>query len=49
LKWISGEDQIADDLTKTQESTKSLPHVKRTLIELPDRVRGYVSSTIGNR
>jgi hypothetical protein len=49
LKWIPGVDQIADGSTKTQEASKLDPHVKRTLIQLPDRVRGYISNTIGNR
>ena len=36
LEWIPAEDQLADDLTKTQPADKSRPHVERTLIKLPD-------------
>ena len=49
LKWIPADDQLADDLTKTQPSAVSLTHMQRTLIEIPEKVRGYKSSTIGNR
>ena len=49
VEWISNEDMLADDLTKTQESTKSLPQMERTLFKIPDYVKGYKSKTIGNR
>ena len=34
LRWIPKEDQLADDLTKTQSEATAKPHVKRTLVEL---------------
>ena len=49
LKWIPGEDQLADDMTKSQLPAKSLPHFLRTQIKIPDAVKGYRSNTIGNR
>ena len=49
LCWIPAEDQLADDTTKSQASNKSLPHMERTLIQIPDKVRGHKGSTIGNR
>ena len=49
LNWISGEDQLADDCTKSQEARKSYPHFERTLIRIPDRVKGFRSTVIGNR
>ena len=49
LFWMPAEDQLADDMTKTQVSSKSLPHFNRTLIKVPDSVKGYRSTTIGNR
>jgi hypothetical protein len=49
VEWISNEDMLADDLTKTQESSKSLPQMERTLFKIPDYVKGYKSKTIGNR
>ena len=49
LQWIPAEDQLADDMTKTQSSSTSLIHMNRTLVKIPDKVRGYKSSTIGNR
>ena len=49
LHWIPAEDQLADDMTKTQSSTVSFPHVTRTLIVVPDRVKGYKSNVVGNR
>ena len=49
LHWIPAEDQLADDCTKTQVSTKSKPHFNRTLIKIPDKVKGFKSNTIGNR
>jgi hypothetical protein len=49
LKWISGEDQLADDMTKTQLALKSEMHVNRTLMKVPEQVKGFKSSTIGNR
>ena len=49
LEWIKKDDMLADDLTKTQDGTKPLPHMKRTLIEIPDYVKGYNSNKVGNR
>ena len=49
LKWFSGEDPLADDMTKSQLSAKSLPHFLRTQIKIPDAVKGYRSNTVGNR
>ena len=49
LQWIPAEGQLADDLTKTQTSITSLSHMNRTLVKIPDKVRGYKSSTVGNR
>ena len=49
LKWIPGEDQLADDCTKSQIATKSFPHFSRTLVKVPDYVKGFRSTTIGNR
>ena len=49
LKWIPGEDQIADDCTKTQVASKSRIHFERTLIKIPDKVKGFKSTTVGNR
>ena len=33
--WIPAEDQLADDLTKTQPSQFSQPHVDRSMFKLP--------------
>ena len=49
LIWIKAADQLADDTTKTQDKNKSQPHFFRTLIKIPDCVKGYKSNTIGNR
>ena len=49
LHWIPAGDQLADDMTKTQSSTISFSHVDRTLLVVPDRVKGYKSNTVGNR
>ena len=49
LQWIPAEDQLADDLTKTQSSSISLTHMNRTLIKVPDKVKGFKSTTVGNR
>ena len=49
LQWIQGKDQIADDCTKSQESSKSFPHFSRTLLKIPDKVKGFRGSVIGNR
>ena len=49
LKWITKNDQLADDMTKTQISSKSKPHFDRTLFKIPDKVKGYKSNTVGNR
>ena len=35
LHWIPAQDQLADDLTKTQNREKTIIHVDRTLIKLP--------------
>jgi hypothetical protein len=49
LKWIPAIDQLADDLTKSQASKISNSHFIRTLIRIPDHVKGFSSNTIGNR
>ena len=49
LSWIPGVDELADDMTKTQPAHKSKIHCDRTLIKLPDKVRGYRSNVVGNR
>ena len=49
LHWVSADDQLADDLTKTQPAAQSFPHFNRTLIKIPDKVKGFRSNTIGNR
>ena len=49
VAWIRGEDMFADDLTKTQESVKSLPQMQRTLVVIPDYVKGFKSQNVGNR
>ena len=49
LSWVPAEDQLADDLTKTQDARVSREHVNRTLIPIPDRVKGFKSNTVGNR
>ena len=49
LRWISAEDQLADDGTKTRGAHKSKPHFDRKLIKVPDSVKGYRSTTVGNR
>jgi hypothetical protein len=49
LEWIKNDDMLADDLTKTQDAHKSLPHMERTLVKIPDYVKGYKSKQIGNR
>jgi hypothetical protein len=49
LKWIPGEDQLADDMTKTQLASKSKLHFERTLMKIPDKVKGFKSNMIGNR
>ena len=38
LHWIPAQDQLADDMTKTQEREKAIKHVDRTLIKLPDHM-----------
>ena len=35
INWISAEDQLADDMTKTQLSEKTKKQVDRTMIKLP--------------
>ena len=49
VEWIPSDDQLADDMTKTQEATKSLPHMKRRLVKIPDYVRRFSTSKVGNR
>ena len=49
LQWIPGDDQLADDCTKTQGANKFLPHFERTLIEIPEEVKGFKSNKVGNR
>ena len=49
LQWIQAPDQLVDDLTKTHSFTISLTHIFRTLLKIPDKVKGIKSSTIGNR
>jgi hypothetical protein len=49
LKWIPGKDQLADDMTKMQVASKSEVHVNWTLMKVPEKVKGFKSSTIGNR
>ena len=49
LIWIPGQDQLADDCTKTQPAAKAQPHVIRTLIKVSDKVKGYRGNTVGNR
>ena len=49
LNWIPAEDQLADDCTKTQIAKKSKPHFERTLLKIPDYVKGFKSNTVGNR
>ena len=49
LRWVPGEDQLADDCTKTQVASKSFPHFSRTLIPIPNKVKGFRSNTVGNR
>ena len=36
LEWIPAQDQLADDMTKTQNKDMIEKHLKRTLVELPD-------------
>ena len=43
--WIPAEDQLADNTTKTQIATKSMPHVKQTLGRIADKVKGYKSKS----
>ena len=49
LQWIQGKDQIADNCTKSQVASKSFPHFSRTLLKIPDKVKGFRGSVIGNR
>ena len=49
LKWIPGKDQLADECTKIQSSSKSFPHFSRTLIKVPEKVKGFRGSIVGNR
>ena len=38
LEWIPAEDQVADDMTKTQKKELISKHVERTLVILPDHM-----------
>ena len=38
LVWINNDDQLADDMTKTQTSTTSWKHMTRTLFQIPTHV-----------
>ena len=49
LHWIAGESQLADDMTKLQASSTSLKHFKSTHVKIPEKVKGFKSSTVGNR
>ena len=51
VEWIPSDYQLADGMTKTQEASKSLPHMKRTLllVKIPEFVRGFSTSKVGNR
>ena len=49
MHWIPGDDQLADDCTKTQVASKSQPSFDRTLVKIPAKIKGYKSTTIGNR
>jgi len=50
VKWCEGQHMLADDGTKSQESTKSLPHMKRTLVPIPEQVNSKrTDAVIGNR
>ena len=49
LKWIPGCDQLADDCTKIQPASKAKQHFERTLIKVPDKVKGFRSDVVGNR
>ena len=49
LEWIGNDDMLADDLTKSQDASKSLPHMERTLVKIPNYVKGYKSEQVGNR
>jgi len=39
IVWISTKDQLADDLTKTQDSEIAMTHVERTIIKLPEHLQ----------
>jgi len=49
LVWIRAEDQLADDMTKTQGAAKILPNFLRTLLKIPDKIKGFKSNVVGNR
>ena len=49
IVWIPADDQLADDTTKTQVAAKSKSHFERTLVKIPDKVKGFRSNVIGNR
>ena len=38
LEWIPAEDQLADDMTKTQSREMIRKNVERTLVELPSHL-----------
>ena len=43
LTWISGEDQLADITTKTQEATKINKHLDRVFIVVPDFLKKKIT------
>ena len=49
LQWIPGHDQLADDCTKTQAASQSIPHFSQTLIKVPDKVKGHRGNILGIR
>ena len=49
VQWIPAKDQLADDGTKIQPASIAKTHMNRTILPVPDRVRGYVSNVVGNR
>ena len=49
LFWVPAKDQLADDMTKTQIASKQTLNFQRTLIKIPDRVKGFKSNVVGNR
>ena len=49
LQWIPAEDQLANNWTKIQVVAKLMPHFQQTLIKVPDKIKGFRSTTIGNQ